>query len=1037
MTSPRDHRAPGHPNRAPALRGFLRLWPIVAAIAVLGGLFGAAQGCAGDDSITLGPGTHPPGTCIDNDGDGYGVGCAKGTDCDDGNPSSTFECLCDHESPGCPCDEQGKRIACGQVESQVAGQTVCGMGETVCDGGAWSDCIINNTVTLTTSNKTSPKPQTLGPASACTTNPCDPYCTTFIDDPSGLTNAANGIVETDGGLTLIGNLSVPPAQCSGGTSGSCAHHICETGGYLANGCDDPPPPAPVPTVVNVFSEDFSDNSAGWVVDSQNIANLASAQAEWQIAVPAKASVGSPAGFFEDPATDHTPTADNGVAGTKVGGLITNGASHAYYYIVSPVIDASGGVANTAGTLTFYRFLNADTLPYLSVTVEACNGLANCTTLFANGGSLFSPAYIKDSSWTYQSFTIPSAYLTANLQIRFGIKVSCFFGCGKSVSGWNIDDIDITMTKNITPPAIPGCAASVCALLPSCCDPFGPGWTYNCTNLIPTACGVTCGQVNGICTVCYQDAIDHDGDGFSYAQNDCADCDPNINPGAYDYELNAVDEDCNGVVDDEPANCDTGIAITPDPLANVFDYVHAIDLCRSTTVGGVSWGVLTSTPPLITRADAWPNGSVIPAHTNGAAVLPNLGANVPQKGAAMLSISSGDARRPGDPGYVFPTQPPGGLSIVGDSANYPPGFPQAGQNANGIACPLPNDAPYPRAHDSTALWMKIRVPTNAHSFSFDFFFLSAEYFTELCSDHNDAFVALLDYSGHPYDGVTSNNVSFDNNGNLISVNNTFFVIPGSPFAFNHPKLVGTGFDENYQTTTHPPPLFQHPAGTCYSGVCGGGTDWLQTTVPVTPGETITMQFTVWDTKFRTRDSMALIDNWTWSLSPASLQTSTIVPPPPQVYQEGIFVRDYDVTNVCTAGTVPVWGLWSWTASTPADSQIEFWVQTAVDIAGLASATSYPLQFSNPPWPSSALTGNCSPTPCSGGVAATAAAALSASGSLFDTQGGSTVVDTSLSTLGLTRNNPVVRITSKLKPSSDGLQAPTLSAWNLQVDCVPAE
>ena len=72
-----------------------------------------------------------------------------------------------------------------------------------------------------------------------------------------------------------------------------------------------------------------------------------------------------------------------------------------------------------------------------------------------------------------------------------------------------------------------------------------------------------------------------------------------------------------------------------------------------------------------------------------------------------------------------------------------------------------------------------------------------------------------------------------------------------------------------------------------------------------------------------------------------------------------------------------------------------------------------------------------------MGATAAAALNVGGSLFDTQGGSTVVDTSLSTLGLTRNNPVVRVTSKLKPSSDGLQAPTLNAWNLQVDCVPAE
>jgi hypothetical protein len=265
-----------------------------------------------------------------------------------------------------------------------------------------------------------------------------------------------------------------------------------------------------------------------------------------------------------------------------------------------------------------------------------------------------------------------------------------------------------------------------------------------------------------------------------------------------------------------------------------------------------------------------------------------------------------------------------------------------------------------------------------------------------------------------------------------VNNALFNIPGGINVWQHPHLIGTGFDEALYNGNTKKCNLNHPSG---GTVCGGATDWLVTTVPVNPGETITMMFAVWDAKFHTRDALVLIDNWQWSVNAATLQTTHIVPPPPVVYTDGYFTRDYDVSNVCPLGTTPTWGLWSWTAITPSDTKIEFFVQTASTAAGLGAAPMDALQFSNPPYPSNALTGNCSSQPCAGGVSAVAKTALAVGGQTFDTQIGSSVVDTTLEALGRSRIEPYVRITSHLAPSTDKASTPTLAAWNLQVDCIP--
>ncbi len=179
----------------------------------------------------------------------------------------------------------------------------------------------------------------------------------------------------------------------------------------------------------LFSEDFSDNSAGWILDAQ-----------WQIG-PAMAS--PPPGFgFGDPADDTSPTADNGVAGIIIGGNAPTGL-HDFYYFTSPVINTS--LAGGPFTLQFNRWLNSDSDPYMTNVIDVWNGTIWVTIWNTDG----SPA-VTDNAWAPQTFDI-TPYQNAALRVRFGMKISqtgVF-----SVSSWNIDDFAIT--AGVAPASIAG------------------------------------------------------------------------------------------------------------------------------------------------------------------------------------------------------------------------------------------------------------------------------------------------------------------------------------------------------------------------------------------------------------------------------------------------------------------------------------------------------------------------------------------------------------------------------------------------------
>jgi hypothetical protein len=347
--------------------------------------------------------------------------------------------------------------------------------------------------------------------------------------------------------------------------------------------------------------------------------------------------------------------------------------------------------------------------------------------------------------------------------------------------------------------------------------------------------------------------DRDGDGFSINEGDCNDCDPNVNPNAIEVIAQPdgdgglpppVDENCDGVTDDEALPCDQAV---PLELSNPLDGAKAIELCKVST-GDNDWGVVQASWVL-------PDGAASPGTPNyelGHGALTGFGTNVDvQRGAKMLALSSGTARQPNDAGY----QSVGGFS-KGYTCGHPQGFPKESP-----ACP---DVTTGQPYDGAALQVMIRVPTNAKGFSFDFNFYTYEWPVFICSTFNDFFVALLDPIPQ---GQTDGNISFDSQNNPVSVNNAFLEVCGCsggppctaggknfPCARGNQELVGTGFEGH------------------------AATSWLVTKAPIEAGTTtITMRWGVYDSGDGILDSTTLIDNWQWIATPGTqVGTEPIIP-----------------------------------------------------------------------------------------------------------------------------------------------------------------
>jgi len=358
--------------------------------------------------------------------------------------------------------------------------------------------------------------------------------------------------------------------------------------------------------------------------------------------------------------------------------------------------------------------------------------------------------------------------------------------------------------------------------------------------------------------------DMDGDGWTPAQGDCNDCDPNVNPGAIDTVTQGPNgpilgnEDCAGKPGTVPGPCDDNLAVDDaDPL----DAARAVELCTPLT-DPRKWGLKSakwvlpdgSDPATLTPAYEATMAQATANFPLGHGLLAAFGSNVAVRaGKRMLGLSSGTARQPSDPGY---------LDVNGFNKMYtsgsPVGFPKAAPACPGVTTGQP--------HDGIALEVELVAPTNAKGFSFSFNFFTYEWPDFICSTFNDVFVALR----MPFPaGQTDGNISFDSLGNPVSVNNAFLEVcgcaPSAPpcpaggksftCALGDTQLAGTGF------------------GADTAGADHASTYWLQTKAPVSPHEDFTLRWAVYDSSDGELDTTTLIDDFQWIATPGDVAVGT--------------------------------------------------------------------------------------------------------------------------------------------------------------------
>ncbi|MBK9757743.1 MAG: choice-of-anchor L domain-containing protein [Nannocystis sp.] len=403
-----------------------------------------------------------------------------------------------------------------------------------------------------------------------------------------------------------------------------------------------------------------------------------------------------------------------------------------------------------------------------------------------------------------------------------------------------------------------------------CNPQGTAFGPCQGEVLPKQTDICTNNLDDDCDGVTDEDPDEDGDGWTVCKGDCCDAvgpacqNPLlVNPGAFEFPGNMVDDDCDGIKDNPVPACDQGLASNSNTPT---DYAKAIDLCQFTV----------ENPPLPTKK--WGVISAGLFRGNGAgnpdaaakSIRPKFGTGgiVPQQNNSLAVFSTGNAAAVADlnPPYAdFQTgkdnaansaAPADWLGLNGNVFPNAPGCPAAGSN---------------QAYNSVMLKIRVRVPTNAKSFNVQMYFMSSEWPEWTCTPYNDMFVTLLDSTG-------VNPKILDKNIAVYTLNNQIYpvgvnLVKAAPGLFtqckngtygcagvnggNYNGCLGTG-----QLTGTGMDILEGGCGA--NNTTGGGTNWLKMAGNVTGGETMEIRFVIWDTSDGIYDSLVLLDDWVWSV-----------------------------------------------------------------------------------------------------------------------------------------------------------------------------
>ncbi len=327
-------------------------------------------------------------------------------------------------------------------------------------------------------------------------------------------------------------------------------------------------------------------------------------------------------------------------------------------------------------------------------------------------------------------------------------------------------------------------------------------------------------------------FDRDGDGFYGCVDPMIpqrphqiDCDDNLattQPGGVEFDGNGFDDDCDGLVDEvEPCPCPT---LPLRRAADALQMVDALGLCGA----AMSDIALDGDPRqfAVLKGDPW------------------LGRQ--DTGACLAALSTG---------VTDPTHP-----------DFRVGGVQPGQSFE-VRSPDPADAQ--ELVQDVAIWrLRLTPPPNALGLEYRFMFVSAEWPEYLCHVFNDAFTALLTTDALHERAPT--NISFDEDGQRITINTTFFEHPDDWTV----DLEVTPFGKIHEAqclVQSLQPMFHQP-GCALPAYCaspeslrrrGSGSGWLTTRAPIAQGEPeIELVFSVHDGSDGLLNSMVLLDGFRW-------------------------------------------------------------------------------------------------------------------------------------------------------------------------------